>query len=410
MTHRLYYDDAYCTEFDATVTATGQDSNGLWVKLDRSAFYPTSGGQPHDTGVLTYAGGTTRVVDVTVDHGEVLHYVQQALPPGTAVNGRIDWARRFDHMQQHLGEHLLAAEIARQTQGYTIGLHIGADDATIDVTLPDGDTRLSQEMWLRIEEAVNKHITGNLPVRCWFPTPQELAALPLRKEPTVDDHVRVVAAGEVEMVACGGTHPSTTGQVGLLKVLFDEPVRGKMRVHFVCGGRALQVFRTYQQAATETSRLLSSPVQEVPDAVQKLQQRMSDSEAALARLRRASAQAQLTDALQAVQPGQHGWRVLAHTVEEADMELLSQLAGDLVQASCVAVLLHGTAAGRDTYVFARSPQGSVDMAALLREVGLRGGGRPDFARGSAAQGDGQAILQAACDLAQQRMEEGERAR
>jgi Ser-tRNA(Ala) deacylase AlaX len=86
MTHRLYYDDAYCTEFDATVTATGQDSNGLWVKLDRSAFYPTSGGQPHDTGVLTYAGGTTRVVDVAVDHGDVLHYVQQALPPGTAVN------------------------------------------------------------------------------------------------------------------------------------------------------------------------------------------------------------------------------------------------------------------------------------------------------------------------------------
>jgi alanyl-tRNA synthetase len=111
-----------------------------------------------------------------------------------------------------------------------------------------------------------------------------------------------------------------------------------------------------------------------------------------------------------VQPGQHGWRVLAHTVEEADMELLSQLAGDLVQASCVAVLLHGTAAGRDTYVFARSPQGSVDMAALLREVGLRGGGRPDFARGSVAQGDGKAILHAARDLAQQRMEEGESAR
>ena len=154
-----------------------------------------------------------------------------------------------------------------------------------------------------------------------------------------------------------------------------------MRVHFICGGRALQVFRAYQQAVMETSRLLSSPVQEVPDAVKKLQQRLSDSEAALARLRRASAQVQLTDALQAVQPGQHGWRVLAHTVEEADMELLSQLAGDLVQASCVAVLLHGTVAGRDT-VFAGSPQGSVDMVALLREVGLRGGGRPDLHRQS----------------------------
>ncbi len=387
MTRRLYHEDAYQTSFTARVTAAGADENGNWLALDQSAFYPTSGGQPYDTGTLAFAGGTAKVTNVLADdNGQVRHYTDAPIPVGETVQGSIDWPRRFDHMQQHLGEHLLAGTIARMAQGFTIGLRIGAEDATIDVTLPGGKTDLPEDIWQEIEETVNRQITENLTVRCWFPDDNELERLPLRKDPTVQEHVRIVAAGDVEMVACGGTHPNTTGQVGLLKVLFAQPARGKMRVHFVCGTRSLHVFRTAYNAAQATGALLSAPMEEVPEAVQRLKERLSQSEGTLNRLRRETELAQLQAQFDQIKPDPTGVRVLAHLLPDGDMETLSTLAGDLTAQSGAVILLAGTAGERPAYVLARAGDVQHDMNALLKAAGIRGGGKPDFARGSGEAG------------------------
>ena len=177
MTDRLYYADSYLTEFDAQVL----EVQGNRVRLDRSAFYPTSGGQPFDTGYL----GEARVTDVESVAGEVWHTVEGTLREGERVHGRIDWPRRFDHMQQHAGEHMIANAVYRFFDGFTIGLHIGAEVSTIDVELPDGRMRLSPEDIARVEDDVNAHIQQNLPIRCYFP--QDVDALPLRKRGDVKE-------------------------------------------------------------------------------------------------------------------------------------------------------------------------------------------------------------------------------
>lgn len=227
MTERLYYDNAYLTEFDARVTKVCERNGRTIVALDRSAFYPTSGGQPYDTGDI--AGRA--VTDVYVDgDGEVWHEIEGSLSVGEAVHGRIDWERRFDHMQQHGGEHMIAGAIYELTGGMTIGLHLGEEVSSIDVEFADGATHVPEELVERIEDLVNERIQRDWPVKCWFPDAAELAVLPLRKQPTVKEHVRIVAMGDFEMVACGGTHPSSTGQIGLVKIVDTAPARGKLRV------------------------------------------------------------------------------------------------------------------------------------------------------------------------------------
>ena len=272
MTERLYYDNAYLMSFDAQVLTCRPNGAHFDVLLDRSAFYPTSGGQPFDTGTL----GDAHVLDVNVSDGEVWHTVDTPLNPGDTVHGQINWARRFDHMQQHAGDHMIASALHRLMGGVTIGLHISDDVSTIDVAMPGGATRISDEDIRRIEADVNERIQRDVPIRCWFPDEAELAALPLRKQPTVNEHVRIVAIGEDEMVACGGTHPSTAGQLGLVKILSVTPARGKMRVAFLAGQRALTDYARCSEAAHSTAELLSTGVEQLTASVAALQEKLFD--------------------------------------------------------------------------------------------------------------------------------------
>ncbi len=165
MTERLYYDDAYLTSFDARVTDCTPDEDTYLVRLDRSAFYPTSGGQPYDTGTL----GGANILDVFVENGDVFHRTDAPLRVGSEVHGEIDWPRRFDHMQQHCGEHMLANAVWRQLGGHVIGLHLGAEVSSIDADLPGGRTRVTEEELRALEDAVNENIQRDVPVVCSFP-------------------------------------------------------------------------------------------------------------------------------------------------------------------------------------------------------------------------------------------------
>ena len=382
MTERLYYDDAYLTEFDAAVRACEAREGACHVLLDRSAFYPTSGGQPHDTGTL----GAARVTDVYVDaEGEVWHALDRPLEIGAAVHGRIDWSRRFDHMQQHAGDHMIASALWRLLGGVTIGLHISHDVSTIDVAMPEGVTRISAEDIRRVEDDVNERIQRDVPVRCWFPEPEELKALPLRKPPTVSAHVRVVAIGEDEMVACGGTHPATAGQLGLVKILGVAPARGKMRVSFLAGMRALGDYRACFERAHAAANLLSTATENLPEHVAAMQEALRNAEMELNRLRRDAAIAALNDELATAPRLGSGAAVVAKLMP-GDANLVKDAASRLIRRPGVVALLGADLGeGRATFVFARSGDVDLHMGQLLSQaakpLGGKGGGRPDFAQG-----------------------------
>lgn len=390
MTNRLYYDNAYLTEFDAQVLACRGNGDHYDVLLDQSAFYPTSGGQPFDTGTL----GTARVLDVNVEDGEVWHTVDAPLTPGETVHGRIDWPRRFDHMQQHAGDHMIASALHRLMGGVTIGLHISADVSTIDVAMPDGATRITDEDIRRIEQDVNERIQRDVPIRCWFPDAEELAALPLRKAPTVDEHVRIVAIGEDEMVACGGTHPATAGQIGLVKILSVTPARGKMRVAFLAGQRALADYRRCSGAAHAASALLSTGVESLAASVAAMQEKLRAAELELVRLRREQLFAQLERFTAEAELLPDGTKLVARFIE-ADAALLRDAASGLIGQPGVIALLGAMNGDQAIYVFGRSADVAQNMGELLRNsaraFGGKGGGRPDFAQG----GGSPEILEAA---------------
>ena len=382
MTERLYYDNAYLTEFDAVVTECAPCEGGFQVRLDRSAFYPTSGGQPYDTGTLNDAN----VLDVTVgEDGDVWHLTDAPLTVGEAVHGRIDWPRRFDHMQQHAADHMIASALWRLLGGVTIGLHISSDASTIDVSMPEGVTRIGPEDIRRVEADVNARVQRDVPVRCWFPDPDELKALPLRKPPTVSEHVRIVAIGEDEMVACGGTHPATAGQLGLVKILGVAPARGKMRVSFVAGMRALRDYQTMYDCAHEAAALLSTATDNLAAHVAAMQEALKAANLELNRLRRENALRELEAMVETAPRMPGGAAVIAHMLT-GDANLVRDAASHLIRRPGVVALLGADAgAGRSVFVFARSADVDIHMGRLLsdaaRPLGGKGGGRPDFAQG-----------------------------
>ncbi len=384
MSERLYYGDAYLRDFEAKVTECQSRQDGPWLALDRSAFYPTSGGQPYDTGILKTGGQVLRVLDVQADaQGTVWHRVDAPLAPGDTVQGSIDWPRRFDHMQQHGGEHILAGSLYALYQGYVHGLHVSAGCSTIDVTLPNGRMRLDREEITALETLANRRVQLDAPIRCWFPSPEELSGLPLRKEPTVEGNVRVVAAGDFEMVACGGTHPSSTGQIGLIKVLDSAPSRGKMRLTFVCGMRTLRHYQTIYRAAEEASALLSIPPESLSKAVKRLLDEQTALRLQLNKLLHIQMQARARELMVKARILPSEIRIIQAVLDDADMEGLKTVASELIaENQCVCLLASPKAEGFHL-LFACHTGINRDMAALMKASGAKGGGRPDFAQGSA---------------------------
>ena len=377
MTERLYYDDSYLTEFDGHVLACEPEGDRWRVLLDRSAFYPTSGGQPFDTGTL----GGARVLDVNVAAGEVWHTVDAPLDAGCVAHGVVDWPRRFDHMQQHAADHMIASALHRLMHGVTIGLHVGAEVSTIDVRMPDGATRISDEDIRRVEADVNERVQRDVPVRAWFPSDAELKTLPLRKAPTVSEHVRIVAIGTDEMVACGGTHPSTAGQIGPVKITQVTPARGLMRVEFLAGMRAFADYQRSRRAAYEAANAFSTNLDGLMPGILSMQARLKDVEDQLRECRRRELSAEAERLVREAEPV-NGMRLACAMLECGDAALLRETASRVIHSDGMAALLGTRADGKVLYVFAHAADVSFDAGALMRASGGRGGGKPDFAQGS----------------------------
>jgi len=378
MTERLYYDHPMLWDFTSTVVSVRDThplrpkESGFWVALAESAFYPTSGGQPYDTGTLN----ALPVTDVEVDRdGVVWHKVEGALNPGDEVRGLIDGPRRLDHMEQHAGEHMIAGAIWELLRGTTIGLHLGQEFSTIDVTMPDGRMHFTPEEIAAVEDLVNRRIREDWPIRCFFPSEEELAALPLRKPPTVTEHVRIVAMGDFEMVACGGTHPASTGRIGHVKIISVTPSKGKARIAFVCGARADRLFRDTFISVTKAGNVLSAPADRIASAAGELKARLSSAEKELRKLQSENLLSVMTDHIDP--ESLPGVSLCVLSVPESDAAAVSEAVSSFVSEPSRALLL----SFGERLTFARSENVDINMNELIRRV-ARGGGRPDLASGA----------------------------
>jgi alanyl-tRNA synthetase len=387
VTRRLYYDDATLVAFDARIVAHQETGRGLAVQLDRTAFYPTSGGQPHDTGTL--AG--IPVVDVwdTVE-GEVWHLLE-AMPAaaigdtvsGDTVSGVVDWPRRFDHMQQHTGQHILSAACVELFQGNTVGFHLGSETSTIDLDL----SQLSWEAAFTVEDAVNRVIWENRPVTIHTVTRDDLGNIPLRKPPQVTGDIRVIWVEGYDASACGGTHIRSTAEIGLLKITGIERYKGGVRVTFLCGERALRDYRRALHALRAASSDLSVAQDEVPQAVARLQEELQIARRALNK-----AQGQLlefeADRLWEAMPEVDGVRRIGIHWTDRPFTDARVIAGRLRERPRTLLLLAASEADGVRLVCARSDDlPHIDAGSILREVtqalGGRGGGSPSIAQGGA---------------------------
>lgn len=391
MTLRLYYSDPYLAEFDAQVLRAGEHEGRPAVALDRTAFYPTSGGQPFDTGRL----GEAAVLDVVdQESGEILHVLDRPLAPGP-VRGTLDWARRFDHMQQHTGQHLLSAAFDRLFGVRTESFHLGSASVTIDLArqVTAGEIEAA-------EDEANRVIWEDRPVAIRFADAAEAAALPLRKDPARAGTLRLIVIEDFDVSACGGTHVARTGAVGLVATLAAERFRGGTRLEFACGVRTLHTWRVQRDALAASVRLVSALPGELPAGIERLQAEARDARRdlkdALSRLAGFEA-----DALAARAVSRGDRQVVIEALEGWDAGGLKAIASAIAaRPGHVAVLF--SAPAPSAVVLARAKDAAFDCAGALKmlvgQFGGKGGGRPDLAQGGGLQGAPDAFVAFAATL------------
>ena len=386
MTKRLFYDDAYLTRFKARVIEQIPYQDQFAVVLDQTAFYPTSGGQPFDQGVL----GEAEVVDVLVRESDdtVLHLLEAPLADRPAqVVGEIDWDRRFDHMQQHTGQHILSQAFLQVAQAETVSFHLGTESATIDLS---GPRQLSPADMEQVESLSNTVVWEDRAVITGIVSPGELADLPLRKPPAVTGDVRVVQVAGFDWSACGGTHVARTGEIGLIKIIKWERRGDEMRVEFRCGQRALLDYAHKNSTVNRLAAGFNVGHWELDQAVERLTADVKELRSHLRQAGRLLAGYE-ADELRATAPRIAGVRLVVHILTEESLVDIRELARQLVSRPGVIALL-GAGDWKAQLCFARSPDIEIDMVSLVREtaeiLGSRGGGgQPDFAQGGGSLTD-----------------------
>ncbi len=370
MTQRRYYTDSYTRRFSSQLSALAPVKGGFAAILDATYFYPTSGGQPHDTGQL----GAATVLDVSVRESDaaVVHLLDRAIEPGP-IAGSIDWPRRFDHMQQHSGQHLLSQAFVRIADAATIGFHLGAERVSIDLAVPS----LSEARIAEAEALANQTLSGNAAVRAWFPEAGELESLKLRKQPDVKGPLRVVAIGDFDVSACGGTHVASTGEIGLIAVLRTERLKRGLRIEFLCGGRARTDYATKRAILQEVASSLTCSPAELGASVARMQEALHEARKSLAAQREHELDAEAEALLQHA-TRRNGIRVVMAAWSERPIEEAKGLAQRLTSASGVIALL-GIAGAKTQLLLGRSEDVATELKPVVDSVlaalgGGRGGG------------------------------------
>lgn len=392
MTERLYYNDSFLYDFTAQVLDTRElsrsDNRSTWaIKLDRTAFYPSSGGQPFDTGRLIAASKSGVQLEAAVedvsedDDGEIWHRVNKVLPPGAAIRGLIDVERRRDHMQQHTGQHLLSAAFIELLGARTVSFHLGDQISTIDLD----HSALSRPDLLRVEKLANQVIGEDRPITVRYATREQAQQMGVRKLPERTGEIRLIEIENFDLNACGGTHARTTGQIGGLLLRRVEKVKQGNRVEFLCGMRAVTTARADFELLAETAALYPCAPADLPGNIAKQREEARQIQKREARLLAELAELKAAQMLRETPTNHAGRRLFAQILEERDAAFIKLLAQKLTRESSGVVAVFGSSQGAPALVFARSEDVEIDMGTLLRELvtaaGGRGGGAKDFAQG-----------------------------
>ena len=394
MTERLYYRDSFLYEFDAevldTVSASDSDPRTAII-LDRTSFYPTSGGQVFDTGTILPAGTAAprlRIAEVAErDDGTILHILHDStpVPKGSRVRGLIDPERRRDHMQQHSGQHVLSAAFVRLFDMPTVSFHMGTDYCSIDLDAKS----LNLKQIEAAEALANEIVQENRSVGIRFVTPEEARGLGLRKVPAVQkDELRLIDIRDFDLTACGGTHVQGTAQIGCILLRKSERVRQGWRVEFVCGKRAISTARRDFATLSEAAGVLSTHLWDLPQQIQKLQEESRASRKSREQLHEELAGLHAERMLSDTQDS-GGRKIITRMFPDRDLSFIKLLGQKLTRQSSSAVALLGATSAQPALVFAQSPGQSFDMGALMKEalgkLGGRGGGSKDMAQGGPSQ-------------------------
>ena len=376
MTERIYYSEPYRRSFDAKVLAVDTVAGHTHVTLDQTAFYPTSGGQPFDTGTLGGAA-VTEVIDR--EDGTIAHVVSGSPRVGDVVTGEIDWARRFDHMQQHTGQHVLSASFDRLFGVRTESFHMGQLSSTIDLAREVSEAEIA-----KAEDDANRVVWEDRAVSIRFASAEEAAAMGMRKESSRAGTLRLIDVEDCDLSACGGTHVERTGAIGIIAIGGWEKFKGGSRVEFLCGGRALQRFRAWRGALSAVQKHLSVPPIEMAASIERMQEDAKvvqrtvrsfqeklathEAQALVARAERAGERLLIAEALEGWDP--QGLKAIA-------------VAAAAAQPDVVVALFTSTAPAQ--VVIARGVKSTADASAVLKQLtakfGGKGGGKPDLAQG-----------------------------
>lgn len=401
MTKRLYYDDSYTVDFTASILEHSEHGGQPAVILDQTYFYPASGGQPNDLGTLNEAA----VIDVLAREGDgaVIHILDREIS-GDNVRGRVDWVRRFDHMQHHTGQHILTQAFVQVADTHTVGFHLSADSVTIDLD----KLILTDHIVSLVEDLANQIVFDNRPVTARLVGPDDTTGVRMRKMPDhlLTDGLRVIEIQDFDSTACGGTHVAHTGEIGCIKILRLDKRGDKLRVEFRCGGRALRDYREKNNIVNAAAARLSSGIPDLEQAVMRLQ---NGYKAALQTLKTSTNQLIEYEAEHLLSQAEYinGIRVMKTAFDKRDPGELRLLASRITQTLDTVALL-GTSGEKAHLVFARGSQVSADMNALLKAAletlgNGRGGGQPNMAQGGGVPADVeqvQAALETAAKLLQ----------
>ncbi|MGE6204811.1 alanyl-tRNA editing protein [Guptibacillus hwajinpoensis] len=378
MTTKLFYEDPYIATFTSEKWEQAtDDANRSYVVLNQTAFYPTGGGQPYDSGKLN----GVQVLDVEEVDGEVRHYVDGKLPEEEHVHGVINWPRRFDHMQQHAGQHILSAAFEDQLGYSTVSFHLGQEVCTIDLNV----ATLDHEEVRTAENYANNVILQNLPIETKWVSEEELSNYTLRKQLAVAEDIRLVMIPDVDYSGCGGTHPSSTGQVQAISILKIEKQKKQTRVHFVCGERVTDALREKQGIMLGLTNALSAPQSDLVEAAERVLLQSKEYEKTIEELNEKLLSYEAKELLHGADTI-HDQKVVQMISKQHGMKELQKLA-KMVLKGDPHVIVFFISEGEDKLqiVCGRGEALSYDMNLSLKEVlpfiNGKGGGKKDFAQG-----------------------------
>ena len=367
-TKRLYFENPYQTEFESAVRSITKRGEKYLVVLEESCFYPESGGQPADRGDINGID----VLDVFEEEGEVVHVLSKEIS-GKKARGKIEWERRFDHMQQHAGQHILSQCFHRLVKGKTVSFHLGENVSTLDIDIEE----ISERKRIKVEEMANKIVFENREIKTYFVPEEKIPDVPLRKPPKKSGLIRIVEVADFEHSACGGTHPRYSGEIGLIKIIGQERIRQILRFTFVCGRRAFYDYAKKNRLLADTAVKLSSHEEEVPDAVDKLFSDLKDQKKNNRKISQKLYQFEADTIIQNARGP-----VIRHIFKQESKDQIRHLALHIIEKPGFYVLFGLTEGNLCHMILARSEDVDFDMRKLIPEISsfinVKGGGRPSL--------------------------------